>query len=280
MSQPRPQRQRRATKRAAWSLSAVSIGQFPQPDRSGRYAAVELASATSLMRHFLSLAVPPAPLAGCMSMRAAAASLVSRPCTMQRFAPADTRTLPGAVDLPVIATPADAHLHAAALAVVEPVGRLEQRSQPLSPQHWTAPGRRGIKSLPIRLLTGAAHRGPGGRRQSRPGPSSIDRLPWQHSGKKSVPTPASAGCGQPTCQSKTKHFCRLPAADCAMVGSSNGKREAERLRGGHRHHRRIRHRSQKSADLSSHQHLVVAHTEEGDIIRIISARATRSERTV
>ena len=156
------------------------------------------------MRHFWSVALSPAPLALCMSMRAAAAQLVTRPCTPQRLAPADTCTLPGAVDLPVIATSADTHLHAAAPAVVEPVGRLGQRSQPLSPQHWTAPGRQGIKSLPIRLFTGAAHRGPGGRCQSRPGPSSIHRSlcsiaasnPSQHSPVR--------GSAQSTRQAKTR----------------------------------------------------------------------------
>jgi hypothetical protein len=130
-----------------------------------RYAATKLPARVSLMRHFLPLPCSPATLPSRVTHRPAVCALIARAGSAQALAPANARTLRAAVNPTVIATLADAHLCAAALTVVEPVGRLVKRPQCCLPKHWTAPGKAGIKGLQNRHI-GAVHRGPGVRRQS------------------------------------------------------------------------------------------------------------------
>ena len=114
-------------------LSSVRIGRFHYRHRMVRYAATTLAAGVSLMRHFLA---PRAPglLPGGVATRPAARALIACPGSAQRLAAANARTLPRAVEIAVIAAATDAHLYPAALAVVEPIGRLAQRAQRLPPQ--------------------------------------------------------------------------------------------------------------------------------------------------
>ena len=94
-----------------------------------RHAALKSAAWRSLMRHYLPLAGAPGALPGRMVSCAATSVLVSRSRSVQRLATADPRTLSSAVDVAAVTSRADAHLHPAAVAVVEPVGRLLQRPQ-------------------------------------------------------------------------------------------------------------------------------------------------------
>ncbi len=93
------------------------------------------------MRHFQ------APLAIAALSRGMPASspqraLVARPGSAYRLPPCELGAFPWAVQVPAIALRADAHLHPAAAAVVEPVGcRLREQPQDPSPSDWTAPGR-------------------------------------------------------------------------------------------------------------------------------------------
>jgi hypothetical protein len=134
-------------------FSAFGIGRLHVRRRMIRYAAANSFAAASLMRHFLPLPGAPALLTGRMQMCAAAASLVARPRPAQRLAPANARTLPATVNVAVIAALADAHLHAATSAVVEPIGRLLQRLQtpPPAALDSTRQGRhKGPAQLPPR----------------------------------------------------------------------------------------------------------------------------------
>ena len=73
---------------------------------------------------------------------------------------------------------ADLYQHATATAVIEPVGRLLQRSH--APPQGTGqhPGRQGIKGLPNRLPKALRTEGPGSDGQSNvPGLRLIDHLP-------------------------------------------------------------------------------------------------------
>jgi hypothetical protein len=89
------------------------------------------------MRHYfwvLLLPLPPPPLPGGVQQGTGAALLVARLSATLRLAPADTRTLPGAVDVPMVAAFTDAHLHRASLTVVEPIRRLSHNPQRLPPE--------------------------------------------------------------------------------------------------------------------------------------------------
>ena len=77
----------------------------------------------SLMSHCVWFTCAPATLPGRMTMRSATRALISCRGATQRLATTNLRALPGAVDVAVITAPADTHLHAAAAAVVEPIGR-------------------------------------------------------------------------------------------------------------------------------------------------------------
>ena len=67
---------------------------------------------------------------------------------VQRLTSADHRTLARAVDISVITSRADLHLHPTTTAVIEPIGRLLQQSH--APPQGTGqhPGKAGIKGLP------------------------------------------------------------------------------------------------------------------------------------
>lgn len=86
------------------------------------------------MRHFVLAAFSPCLLTPGMTSSPTPRALVAPPGSSQRLASPDPRTFPGAVDVAVIAAGTDAHLYAAALTVVEPIGRLAARPQrPHSP---------------------------------------------------------------------------------------------------------------------------------------------------
>jgi hypothetical protein len=153
--------------------SAIRIGRFHHRDRMVRYAATKLPARVSLMRHFLPLPRSPPTLPSRVTHRPALCALIARTGSAQALAPANARTVACAVDLTVIATLAHAHLRAAALAVVEPVGRLVKRPQCCLPKHWTAPEKAGIKAVQIRLPRRCAPRARGSTAIKRPGPSSI-----------------------------------------------------------------------------------------------------------
>jgi len=155
------------------SLDALRIGAELGRDRMSRYAHAKLAAWVSLMRHCLLLPRTPHALSGGVAERPAPRTLIARAGSAQALAARNARTLKRAVDLAVVAALTDAHLHAAALAVVEPVCRLLQRPQCPLPKHWTALGKAGIKGLQIRLPRRCAPRARGSTPIKRPGPSSI-----------------------------------------------------------------------------------------------------------
>lgn len=140
--------------------STVGIAGHPQ-DRMIRYAAAELSARAALMRHFLPAARAPGALARRMQTCSMVGALVARLCAPQRLASANARALSGAVDIAVIAALADAHLHPAALTVVEPIGRLDPGPQRPLPKRWTAPGKAGIKGLRIACPQVLRTEGPG-----------------------------------------------------------------------------------------------------------------------
>jgi hypothetical protein len=170
----RPLWQRRATQRAHADLGegsscakshvwVVRIGQFPVRCRRFRYAAVTAAPGTALMRHFLVLAYPPPHLPGGMTMRSTAATLIARCGSTTGLAPADPRTLTCAINVAVIATAADPHLHRTTPAVVEPIARLAQPPQCPSQNTGQCSGKAGIKDLHKRLSQALRTEGSGVR---------------------------------------------------------------------------------------------------------------------
>jgi hypothetical protein len=114
------------------------------------------------MRHFLPPTHPPPPLPGGMTMRSTAATLIARCGSTPRLAPADPRTLSCTINVAVIATAADPHLHRTTPAVVEPIARLAQPPQCPSQNTGQCSGKAGIKGLHNGLSQGTAHRGLGG----------------------------------------------------------------------------------------------------------------------
>lgn len=113
------------------------------------------------MRHFLRAACAPRALARSMSARPAVALLVALRGAPQRFAPAQPRTLPGAVLVAAITSATDAHLLRTAPATVQPIRLLACSHAPGS-QHWTTPRIAGIKTRRTRLYAARACRRPGG----------------------------------------------------------------------------------------------------------------------
>lgn len=90
------------------------------------YAAPSREPWRSVMRHFPLPGCTVAVLPGSMVSGTAACALIARTGPTQRLTTANPRTLPGAVDVAMIATPAHPHLRSTAATVVEPVGRLRQ----------------------------------------------------------------------------------------------------------------------------------------------------------
>jgi hypothetical protein len=121
---------------------APRIGAFLRVDRMLRYAARKSCALTSLMRHFLLGSVAPTPLPRRVQTRSAQGALVTCAGAAHPLPATDPRTLPGTVDVAVVTLPADAYLHRAAPAVVEPVGRLRQRPQDPLPKALDSTGAR------------------------------------------------------------------------------------------------------------------------------------------
>ena len=112
------------------------------------------------MSHFRMMG-PPIPLSGGMTDGATPSVLIACGGSAQRLESAQPRTLTRAVNISVVTGRADLHQHATATAVIEPVGRLLQRSH--APPQGTGqhPGRQGIKGLPNRLPKALRTEGPG-----------------------------------------------------------------------------------------------------------------------
>ena len=84
------------------------------------------------MRHLVLSPLPVAPLPLSMSARSTDGALVASAGAAHRLPAGELGAVPGAVQVPAIALRADAHLHPAATAVIEPIGRrlLEQPQDP------------------------------------------------------------------------------------------------------------------------------------------------------
>jgi hypothetical protein len=85
------------------------------------------------MRHFELLPLAVAPLSVGVFAGSMEGALVASTGAARRLPACELGAIPRAVDIPAIALRADADLHPAALAMVEPVGRrlLEQPQDPL-----------------------------------------------------------------------------------------------------------------------------------------------------
>ena len=144
------------------------IGQFRVRCRRFRYAAETSPLGTALMRHF---SPPPftRPLPGGMTMRSPARTLIARCGPTPRLAPADPRTLTPTINVAVIATLADPHLHRTTPAVVEPIGRLAQPPQCPSQNTGQCSGKAGIKDLHKRLSQALRTEGSGLEANQIPG---------------------------------------------------------------------------------------------------------------
>ena len=112
------------------------------------------------MRHFLRLALAPSALPGGVRIRPAVAALVAPTGAAQGLAPAQLPALPRAVAVAAVALTADAHLHRAAPAAVQPIGLLACPHAPRT-QHWTTPRIAGIKAGRTRPQSARARRRPG-----------------------------------------------------------------------------------------------------------------------
>jgi hypothetical protein len=112
------------------------------------------------MSHFRMMSSP-MTLAGGMMGGSASGMLVARRRPTLRLQATDPRTLTRTVDVAVVTGCADLHQHPATAAVVEPVGRLLQRSH--APPQGTGQhrGGQGIKGLPNRLSQALRTEGPG-----------------------------------------------------------------------------------------------------------------------
>ncbi len=85
------------------------------------------------MRHFAWVSLAVAPLLSGMSTGSPGGALIASAGTVHRLPANLLRAISRAVEVPAITLRADAHLHPAATAMVEPVGcrRLEQPQDPL-----------------------------------------------------------------------------------------------------------------------------------------------------
>lgn len=85
------------------------------------------------MRHFQPLPLSVASLSVSVSAGSVERALIASAGAAHRLPASELGALPGAVQVPAIALRADADLHPAAAAVVEPIGRrlLEQPQDPL-----------------------------------------------------------------------------------------------------------------------------------------------------
>ncbi|HET9122530.1 MAG TPA: hypothetical protein VFN52_03395 [Acidiferrobacteraceae bacterium] len=86
-----------------------------------------------MMRHLLPLPLPVAPLSFSMAARSTEGALVAGTGATHRLPAGELGAVPGAVQVPAIALRANAHLHPAATAVIEPIGRRLLEQQPQDP---------------------------------------------------------------------------------------------------------------------------------------------------
>ena len=154
----------------------MRIGQFQLGCRGFRYAAVTAALDTALMRHFLALAYPPAHLSGGVPVRSAAGALIARAGAAARLPLSGPRTRTRTINVAVIATAADPHLHRTTPAVVEPIARLGPPLQCPSRNTGQCSGKAGIKGLHNRLSQALRTEGSGVRdvNLQTPGPRFFD----------------------------------------------------------------------------------------------------------
>lgn len=129
----------------------MRTGQFRVGCRGLQYVAVTAIAVTALMRHFLALAYPPAPLPGGMTVRALAGALIARAGAAARLQLGALRALTRTINIAVIAAVADPHLRCTTPAVVEPITRLAQPPQCPSQNTGQCLGKAGIKDLHKRL---------------------------------------------------------------------------------------------------------------------------------
>ena len=85
------------------------------------------------MRHLVPSPLPVAPLSFGVSTGPAEGALVAGAGAAHRLPASALGALSGAVQVPAIALRADAHLHPAATAVIEPIGRRLLEQQPQDP---------------------------------------------------------------------------------------------------------------------------------------------------
>jgi hypothetical protein len=110
---------------------------------------------TSLMRHFVDLTFAPGLLPSGVPPGSTTGALVPGAGASVRRAPGYCCTLPGTKNIAVIASPADAHRHAAAPAAIQPVALFPILHR-TPPQDWTAPCFAGINALRKVAPTGIA----------------------------------------------------------------------------------------------------------------------------
>jgi hypothetical protein len=124
-------------------LFDVNIDRLARAQKMPRYAAPTRHEGKALMRHTLPSPLPVAPLSFSMSAGSTGGALVASAGAAYRLPASELGAIPGAVQVPAIALRADAHLHPAATAVIEPVSpRLLERPQDPLPD-GTGQGRGG-----------------------------------------------------------------------------------------------------------------------------------------
>jgi hypothetical protein len=135
-------RQRSSTERTArlqerngrtGRLFDVNIDRLAHAEKMPRYAAPARDEGKAVMRHLLLSPLPVTPLSFSMAARSTQGALVASPGAAHRLPACLLRAISRAVQVPAITLRADAHLHPAATAVIEPIGRrlLEQPQDPL-----------------------------------------------------------------------------------------------------------------------------------------------------
>ena len=85
------------------------------------------------MRHLVLSPLPVALLSFSMSAGPAEGALVAGTGAAHRLPASELGAIPGAVQVPAITLRTDAHLHPAATAVIEPIGRRLLEQQPQDP---------------------------------------------------------------------------------------------------------------------------------------------------
>jgi hypothetical protein len=137
-------------------LFGDNIARLAHAHQMPRYAAPAPQEGQAVMRHFAPVSLAVAPLSLGVFARSTEGALVACTGAAHRLPPRELGALPGAVQVPAIALRADAYLHPAATAMVEPVGcrRLEQPQDPSPTALDSAAARRhkGSAKLPPTAL--------------------------------------------------------------------------------------------------------------------------------